>query len=282
MLGAVDATDRLGPLCVQCGYDLRGLPHEGRCPECGASIEAARVERTLSNADPRWLWRLNVAAWLVPAGILSVAAFETSRELLGSGWRLSPWMEAGANLATLALLLSGAVLASLPPAPPRFDVAPWRRRAVLAGAGLCLAVQIVGSCIIASGGTSSFGVPIWFWWLGTMKIFVLGLSAGLAMSHAGAVASLLPRSLLRPFFHAAATLVLAGFALMTASYVLWLLGYESFLDPSVFSSATRIAGAWMSLASLLLVMGVCVFAARRLRAVRRLAVDNQRYTSAAG
>lgn len=29
-------------LCPSCGYDLRGAEHE-RCPECGASVEAARV-----------------------------------------------------------------------------------------------------------------------------------------------------------------------------------------------------------------------------------------------
>lgn len=27
--------------CVQCNYELRGLPRDGDCPECGAPIEAS-------------------------------------------------------------------------------------------------------------------------------------------------------------------------------------------------------------------------------------------------
>lgn len=38
-----------GPFyCPQCGYDQRGQPVDGLCPECGAagaSIEAARIDR---------------------------------------------------------------------------------------------------------------------------------------------------------------------------------------------------------------------------------------------
>jgi hypothetical protein len=36
-----------GLVCVRCGYDLRGLERDGRCPECGTA-----VEETLERAGP--------------------------------------------------------------------------------------------------------------------------------------------------------------------------------------------------------------------------------------
>jgi len=38
-----------GLLCPQCGYDLRALPEEGACPECGIRYEHAAVRK-------RWRW----------------------------------------------------------------------------------------------------------------------------------------------------------------------------------------------------------------------------------
>lgn len=32
--------------CADCGYDLRGCPAEGACPECGASYDAEFLEHT--------------------------------------------------------------------------------------------------------------------------------------------------------------------------------------------------------------------------------------------
>ena len=44
---------RRGGLCVACGYDLRGSPAGGRCPECGAElIRSSGLDRTHSRLSP--------------------------------------------------------------------------------------------------------------------------------------------------------------------------------------------------------------------------------------
>ncbi len=43
-----DATDLL---CESCGYVLNGLPDDGRCPECGASISESRAD---GRTSPAW------------------------------------------------------------------------------------------------------------------------------------------------------------------------------------------------------------------------------------
>jgi hypothetical protein len=44
--------------CRQCGYDLHGLPADGRCPECGSVVAESLREELLDFADPRWLANL--------------------------------------------------------------------------------------------------------------------------------------------------------------------------------------------------------------------------------
>jgi hypothetical protein len=48
--------------CVQCGYNLRGLPRTGHCGECGAPVEWSLAGGGLSFADPNWLERLRGGA----------------------------------------------------------------------------------------------------------------------------------------------------------------------------------------------------------------------------
>lgn len=42
-------------LCIACGYDLRELPREGVCPECGLAISRSENSDQLARADPKWL-----------------------------------------------------------------------------------------------------------------------------------------------------------------------------------------------------------------------------------
>ncbi|MCH8209871.1 MAG: hypothetical protein IIB99_00725 [Planctomycetes bacterium] len=44
--------------CITCGYDLRSLPTEESCPECGTPIELSLRGDLLSQSDPAWVARL--------------------------------------------------------------------------------------------------------------------------------------------------------------------------------------------------------------------------------
>ena len=81
--------------CAACGYNLRGLPTGGQCPECGAhvfsSIASHRVAREaaarpLGFARRRSIWMLALGCLLIVAGSsTSIALFYASLAFGGAG-----------------------------------------------------------------------------------------------------------------------------------------------------------------------------------------------------
>lgn len=58
-------------LCRRCGYDLCGLTIDGLCPECSLPVaQSSKIDETLASAEPAWLGKLRLGAWLVLAGII--------------------------------------------------------------------------------------------------------------------------------------------------------------------------------------------------------------------
>jgi hypothetical protein len=91
-----------GLRCAGCGYDLRLLAAEGRCPECGKPLLTTRLQtaRRLAVAEPRFRRAIaSGAAWAVLAIVWPVAA------------ELIPVPPLGRWLPTL--LLAGALAPSI-------------------------------------------------------------------------------------------------------------------------------------------------------------------------
>ena len=60
--------------CGQCGYDLRGLPSTGDCPECGTPIRQTLAGEALEWASRPWQRRVRLGCLLVLAGQACLAA----------------------------------------------------------------------------------------------------------------------------------------------------------------------------------------------------------------
>ena len=50
--------------CIHCGYNLRGLTRDGRCPECSAPTDDPLRGNLLRHADPDRLDRVSFGAFM--------------------------------------------------------------------------------------------------------------------------------------------------------------------------------------------------------------------------
>ena len=109
--------------CIHCGYNLRGLPGGGRCPECGTAMARSLRGDLLSAADPHWLQRVSRGQALVYAGCVALVTHLFLYNVSSGGVSLGSWivvkalrassvvdtvLEAFLSAAVALLLLLGA------------------------------------------------------------------------------------------------------------------------------------------------------------------------------
>ena len=166
--------------CVSCGYNLRGLSVEGRCPECSAVVSRTLDPRRLRFSDPRWLTRLRVGAGFLAVStnvsMFLVALYwgtDTTTDFLSWCYRFEPadmdvpidviW----AKVVFMAFVIGIWLLASREPCEPRRPRRRWPRRACRAGGAATLVVFSL------AGVASHYFAGFYFWfWLAAVLVFV--------------------------------------------------------------------------------------------------------------
>ncbi|RMF84182.1 MAG: hypothetical protein D6744_03530 [Planctomycetota bacterium] len=144
----IDADDRIDAdlACAGCGYNVRSLPRDGRCPECGHSVDDSVRAGWLAFAPRGWLERTAraveqllaacvalIGGWILVALAYVAALTLTRRGLLPAGAPRITLMLAYAALliAFLAPLLRGLAGLSAPePAPSARERGRWVRAAL--------------------------------------------------------------------------------------------------------------------------------------------------------
>ena len=112
--------------CITCGYDLRSLPTEESCPECGTQIELSLRGDLLSLSDPAWVARIASGQSLVVFGvrvclIVMVCAFAIPFLgfglgfvfAFGFGFNIPSWVFSVLFLSFGGTLLVGTLFATL-------------------------------------------------------------------------------------------------------------------------------------------------------------------------
>lgn len=56
--------------CVYCGYVLKGLRSNSRCPECGRAVTPSMADQPLALYRPAWFWRVRLGATLFAFSLL--------------------------------------------------------------------------------------------------------------------------------------------------------------------------------------------------------------------
>ena len=57
--------------CKRCGYNLRGLREDGRCPECGTAVGLSVRGDLLQFSDPAWVETVARGMYIILWGILA-------------------------------------------------------------------------------------------------------------------------------------------------------------------------------------------------------------------
>jgi hypothetical protein len=212
-----------GLLCFRCGYDLRGLPPTGNCPECGFPIGKSKDAR-LCDADGGWLRRISVGAGLIvtgfllgPVGVIAILAglFEVGIGPLAIG------------LLLCGVPLTGVFLFSSPEPHGRIQGDRARLLRCFLGAHAVLLCSLVVRLAINPSGVD---IP----WLGVATAVTAVGTALAALGHASALMKRVPAPGLASFARVLLWLTALGTVMLSLAFgIEWLFP----IVPSVKGSA---------------------------------------------
>lgn len=126
--------------CFRCSYDLRGIPDDRPCPECGLLAGRSRMPTDqLRHARPRWLWWLSTGVYLILAAELVAGAVVTVFwAMQDRSWNdpvrsvIDRWQVQKLLLTIACLLLFGGMMAlTRPEGRPEVDQRSRARRRLI-------------------------------------------------------------------------------------------------------------------------------------------------------
>lgn len=100
--------------CIQCGYNLRTLAHDGRCPECGTPVAVTLQDQALAGASPAELTALAdcsasltmaLTAFALSAAVAVACAQLTNIVRVRDLVLIAAWVTAVTSLVVLCWLL---------------------------------------------------------------------------------------------------------------------------------------------------------------------------------
>jgi predicted RNA-binding Zn-ribbon protein involved in translation (DUF1610 family) len=228
--------------CVGCGYNLRGLPAEGPCPECGNPVAQSLRPDLLRFADSWWTARLAAGARAGAMGVLGLVACPVLLALsFGWSWRSGTeyLLLALMGVPAAAVALATVGLWGLTRPEPTGSAAPPARVAIARRvARVAAAVFALVLPLLLAGRLSD-------------SVLVVGILVGLAAAFAGWIAQLavlrhlaerVPAPRLAGCFRVVQALVVLGLAL-AAAYMLWTLATRFWLAHSSAFPAGGYRGA---------------------------------------
>lgn len=163
-MSSYTSTSEASLFCGRCGYDLRGLPRDAKCPECGTPLARSLYGDYLRHQNPKWLGRLlRGALWSIVAqsGWLGVTGYWLARH--GSyDWNVvvsSPVSGVALPILLTALNLVAVVCLTFP-APGAADALFSPRRA------LRIFTPVMASMTLMGYLPALREPPVFMFWLG--------------------------------------------------------------------------------------------------------------------
>lgn len=170
--------------CCHCGYNLKTLRRDGKCPECGIDVQLSLRGDLLQYSDPAWLEDLtrglrlmvlvvkaflgSMLAFLILTGVLSFTRFDPRHH----------WLLSGVTMSALALLAIGWAVGLLWFTRPEPNYLGMRSLSFVQRFIRASAVATVAACVVASYSTTQ---PVPLPWLTSLAVGAIASSCGLAV-----------------------------------------------------------------------------------------------------